>query len=362
VGRLEPDLFGRQVPGCAAQHGSRRALGRSRIERHAEVREVGVPLLVKQDVAGLHVTVHHPLTVGRRERRGDLIQDRRDPIDSEGFLRDQVLNAATAEEPHHQVRAVGLSPIVVQRHDVGMLEASDDLRLALEPPNKVRMVGQLRVNRLDGDLSADQRLGRSVDRPERSLSHLLEQSVAAQRLAREVEVGILPKDPLVETLQIRRWVHAELVGEDFAQPLVRRQRVGLPAGAIEPEDQMPQQSLAQRMFAGEGLELAENLQVAAELEVRIDTFLECLETEIVQASDLAGERSLGCKVCVGRTPPQFESLPQKRCGSIGLISRLPGLPHQMLERRRIELAGLEMENVAGSASLEPTGAEGFAKM
>jgi hypothetical protein len=80
-----------------------------------------------------------------------------------------------------------------------MLEASDDLRLALEPPNEVRMVRQLGVDSLDGDLSADQRLSRSVDRAERSFPHLLEQSVTAQRLALEVEVRILAKDPLVET-------------------------------------------------------------------------------------------------------------------------------------------------------------------
>jgi hypothetical protein len=199
-------------------------------------------------------------------------------------------------------------------------------------------------------------LGRSVDPAERSLSHLLEQSVAAQRLALEVQVGILPKDPLVKTLQIRRGVDAELVGEHFAQPLVRRQRVGLPPGAVEREDQMPPQSLAQPMFAGKRLQLAEDLEVAAELEVGIDTLLECLQTEIVQASDLASERLLGGKIRIGRTSPQLEGLAQQRCGPIGLIRRLPGLPYQLLERRRIELAGFEIENVTGSASLEPIGA------
>ncbi len=75
--RVEPDLLGRQVRGCSAHHRARRSLGGAGIERDAEVREVGVAVLVQQDVAGLHVPVDDPLTMRRRERRRDLLQHRR---------------------------------------------------------------------------------------------------------------------------------------------------------------------------------------------------------------------------------------------------------------------------------------------
>ena len=70
---LEPDLLGGQVRGRSADHRPGGLLGRAGLQRDAEVGQVGVAFLVQQDVAGLHVTVHHPLVVcGRRApRRSD---------------------------------------------------------------------------------------------------------------------------------------------------------------------------------------------------------------------------------------------------------------------------------------------------
>ena len=83
-----------------------------------------------------------------------------------------------------------------------MLEASDDLRLVVEPTDEVRMVRELGMHRLDRDLAADLRLDRAIDDAERALAHLLEQPVAAEWFALEVEVGVLAKDALVQAAQV----------------------------------------------------------------------------------------------------------------------------------------------------------------
>ena len=64
-----------------------------------------------------------------------------------------------------------------------VLQAGHELRLALEPPDEVGLVRELRVDRLDRDLAPDLRLDRPMDHAERALPDLLEQPVAAERLA-----------------------------------------------------------------------------------------------------------------------------------------------------------------------------------
>ena len=177
-------------------------LGSADVERDAEVGEVGVALLVEQDVARLHVPVHDALSMRGGERGRHLVQDRGGSRRLERTVVEQVLEASTSQVPHHQVGGVGLAPVVVERHDVRVLQARDDLRLALEPPDEVRVVRELRVDRLDRHLPPDLRLDRPVDDAERALADLVEQPVAAERLALQVEVRVLPEDPLMELLEL----------------------------------------------------------------------------------------------------------------------------------------------------------------
>ena len=106
-------------------------------------------------------------------------------------------------------------------------------------------------------------LDRAVDDAERALADLLEQPVAAERLALELEIGILAQDALVEPLELGRGIDAELVGE-HARARARR-RASASAGrpdAVEREHQLLPQPLAERQLAGERLELADHLAVA----------------------------------------------------------------------------------------------------
>jgi hypothetical protein len=137
----------------------------------------------------------------------------------------------------------------------GVLQARHGLGLALEAPNEVGMVRELGWHRLDRDLSPDLRLGRPVDHAERSLADLLEDPVAAQGLTLGSQVRVLAQDPLVQRSELVRGVDPELVGQERAGALERRERLGLPVEAVQGEHQLAPEPFAERMRAGEGLEL-----------------------------------------------------------------------------------------------------------
>jgi hypothetical protein len=122
-----------------------------------------------------------------------------------------------------------------------------------------------------------------------ALAHLLEQPVAAERLALQVEVGVLAKDALVQAAQIGRGVDAELAGQDVTRAFERGKCVRRAARAVQGEHKQLPQALPQRQFPGEGLELAHDLAVTTLGQVGRDSILERLQAQLVHASDLGGE-------------------------------------------------------------------------
>ena len=77
------------------------------------------------------------------------------------------MHAAAAQQAHDQVGHARFAPVVVQRHDVRMLEPRDQLRFGLEAADEVGVIGVLRQDDLDGDFALDERLHRPIDRAER---------------------------------------------------------------------------------------------------------------------------------------------------------------------------------------------------
>ena len=91
------------------------------------------------------------------------------------------MGRAAGEEAEHEVGTAGLAPVVVQRHDVGMFEPGNELRLGLEPLDELRLFGELGADHLDRDLTIGAGLGRREHPPERALTEHLVDGVAAQR-------------------------------------------------------------------------------------------------------------------------------------------------------------------------------------
>ena len=88
---------------------------------------------------------------------------------------------------------------------------------------------------------------------------------------------------MLELLQLPSRVEAELVGQPVPDPLVRRQRIGLAAVAVQGDHQQRPQALAQRMHADEPFELADHLARGAEIEPRRELILDETETDLPEA-------------------------------------------------------------------------------
>jgi hypothetical protein len=115
---------------------------------------------------------------------------------------------------------------------------------SLEATDEVRVIRELGRDRLDRDLASDLRLDGATDHAERTLADLQE-PIAAQRFALEIEVGLLAKDPLMQQLEMARRIDAELLRQHGPRPLERRQGLGLPVRSIQREHLPAPQSFAQ---------------------------------------------------------------------------------------------------------------------
>ena len=73
--------------------------------------------------------------------------------------------------------------------------------------------------------------------------------------------------------QERARLEAQLLDEELAALAVGLERLRLPAGAVEGEHELGAQPLAQRMRADERLELADDLRVRADRELRLGPLL-----------------------------------------------------------------------------------------
>ena len=117
---------------------------------------------------------------------------------------------------------------------------------------------------------------------------------------------------------------------------VRLERLGLAAGAVQGQQQLPAQALAQRLAGDERLELAGDLRMAAEREVRVDAVLERRDPQLLQPRDLGLEGRLVGQVGERRPAPQRERLVQQRRRG-GRVGGRAALGRESLEAEEVEL-------------------------
>jgi len=98
---------------------------------------------------------------------------------------------------------------------------------------------------------------------------------------------ILVEDRLLDVVKPRSRLDPELLDKDLARMSVRLERVRLATAAIEGEHQLAAQTLAQRMLRNAGLELGDDRAMASELEHRLESPFDRLESKLLETPDLA---------------------------------------------------------------------------
>ena len=174
----------------------------------------------------------------------------------------------------------------------------------------------------------------------------------AAALRGRVEGRVLPEDPLLQVLQPAGRLDSELLDVDAARVAVRRERFGLPAGAIERQHQLPAQPLAERMLGDEPFELGRELPVPAERELRLDPLLDGLDAQLLEPGALGGGERIVRELGQRGSAPELERLAERRrrCRGVAVGEQPAPLPEEPLEPQRVDLAGVDFEHVAGWSS------------
>src|SRR5439155_7084154 len=108
--------------------------------------------------------------------------------------------------------------------------------------------------------------------------------------------------------QLGARLDSELLDEDAPRLPVGLERVRLPTGSVQRDDQLPPQPLAERMLSDEVLELVDELPIAAELEIGVYPLLERGQAQLLETVDLAGQRRLVRQVGERGPSPQRQRL------------------------------------------------------
>ncbi len=166
--------------------------------------------------------------------------------------------------------------------------------------------------------------------------------------AASVQRGVLREDRALELAQLLARLDAELLDERRARIAVRRERLRLPAGAVQREHQLGARPLAQRVGLDERLELPYPLGVVAQGELRLHELLGGGQPKLLQAGDLRLRERVVGEVGQRGAAPQREPLPEQlgRAVRHSVRKRRAALGEQALEARGVHLVRVDVDHVS----------------
>ena len=145
-------------------------------------------------------------------------------------------------------------------------------------------------------------------------------------------------------------VEAELVGQPVPGSLVRRQRIGLAAVAVQGDHQQRPQALAQRMLADESFELADHLARGAEVEPCRELVLDETETDLLEAGTVRDDpvAITGGGQDLAPEQRQRRRARLQRSGRVAGASKRCGLFGEAEHLERIDRARVDLQRVTGT--------------
>jgi hypothetical protein len=176
----------------------------------------------------------------------------------------------------------------------------------------------------------------------------------------EVQRRVLPENRLLEVAEPPTWLEPELLDHEPARLLVGLQGFGLAVAAIEGEHQLRAQALAQRVAPDQRFQLADELGLAAERQIGLDSFLERHQAKLLEPRDLFLGKCLVGEVGQRRAAPKAKRLTEDLGGSV--CSARGERPSCLLELGSkalgVELPRVEPKDVAGWTGQERTSGGG----
>ena len=179
----------------------------------------------------------------------------------------------------------------------------------------------------------------------------------------DMQRAIVAQDRLLQLLEAGSGLETELVPECPSRAPVHRERVPLPAAAIEREHQLDVEPFPTRMGGNEPFELGSENLVPGECKVCLDALLQRHEPQLLESYDLSlGERLIG-HVREHGPAPQRKRLTQRHGRSVRIACRelAPSARDEPLEPLEIELARLYAQPIAGPVRRDAVLAEELAQ-
>jgi hypothetical protein len=147
----------------------------------------------------------------------------------------------------------------------------------------------------------------------------------------------------MEALEAWRRLDAELIRQRPAGITVGLERLRLAARAVEREHQLSSLALAERVLRDQRFELADDLGVAAKLEVGVDSVLDRRQPQLLEAPDLVLRKRLVLELGQGRPSPECECTTERVGTVFGRQRACVG--DEPLEAGEVELRRIDGEEI-----------------